>query len=519
MGVSKVEEYLSNLEIMQVQKDLDALIDEKTNNKLTIAFCGIFSSGKSSLINAVLNQEFKLPTGGEPVTKFVTRIEYGKEFGAYYIAQNHIVYIDTDKVKEIVQGKRSLPDRCNEIVLQMPADILKPDIVFIDTPGFEDEKTLEELTRKAVRGADVAIFCCNADHFGREFEQAYFQELEDSIGNFCVVVNHTDVIHTEEEFDRLEEYVCKMVMGRGKRQLKNVVSKTTFYTVGAGRYTDLDGLDIFLQELSNAKGDSWSVLKAYADKKRLLYGLNIISPIVKDNVQNGANLHKELEEELTADYDELMEQYQVECRMVEKDVQSLRSFIYDSLNKKTGIVHEKLEGLEREGKHLEFVQSASKALHDCYMSLPGDIKMWKQKKPLLKGKDLDVFSGDLMATLKQYNVPAPKGQKVKNRGLLGKIAISTVMTVLLLDPYLDDGYDIEYHGYAKDAINSIKNNLVPKINRIIDSYLQNQREASMPPMPEWNTEILEKVSSRMEKWQEIDQEINYFISELAEINV
>lgn len=516
MRAPDVEKYLGNSEIIRVQNDLDALMEEKTDNTLTIAFCGIFNSGKSSLINAVLNQEFKLPTGGEPITKFVTRIKYGSKFKAYYLSGKQKVSIDENKVEQFVRGKFSLPDECREIVLQMPANILKPNVVFLDTPGYEDNKKLEDITREAVRGADVAVFCCNADHFGRQFEQAYFQELEDSLGNFCVVVNHTDVIHTDEEFVRLEEYVRKMVMGRGKKQLGNIVSKTTFYTVGDGKYTDLDGLDICLRELHDAEGDGWRMLKSYADKNRLSYGLNMISPVVKDNIQNGADLYKDLEDKLLDVYDELMYQYQIKCRDVEKAVSSLRGFIYDSLNKRTGIVQEIFDNLEKEGKHQEFVQLASKILYNCYMKLPSDIIMWQ---PLLNGKNLDMFASNLENAVRQHDIPAPLGKRVKNRSLLGTIVVSTVVTVLTLDPYLDDGYDIEYHGYAREAVKSIKNKLIPKINKITDLYLQNQKEEFIPPKPELNTEILEKVSGKIKQWQEIDQEINYYISKLEETNV
>lgn len=522
MRETDVEEYLSNSEIRRVQRDLDALTQEETDdNMLTIAFCGIFNSGKSSLINAILKQEFKLPTGGEPVTKYVTRIEYGSKFSAYYFNKNQKVSIDEDTIQQIVRGKVSLPDGCKEIVLQMPAGILEPNVVILDTPGYEDNKTLDEITREAVRSADMAVFCCNADHFGREFEQRYFQELEDSLGNFCVVVNHTDVIHTDEEFVRLEEYVRKMLMGRGKRCLRNIVAKTTFYTVGAGRYADLDGLDICLQTLHDAKGNGWHMLKSYADQKRLRYGLNMISPVVKDNIQKGAKLCKDLEDEMRVAYDDLMYQYQVECRDVEKAVSSLRRFIYDLLDAKTGIVQGKLEALEKEGKYRDFVQMASQILCNCYRSLPDDIRVWKQKQPLFKNKNLGTLAlaSDLANEVEQYNIPAPVGKRVKNRGLLEALAVSAVMSLSLLVPYHDDGYDIEYHGYADEAVKSIKNKLLPKIDRIIDSYIQKQREAFMPPRPELDTEILKKVCGRIEEWQEIDQKIDYYISNLAEIDV
>ena len=47
-----------------------------------VVFCGVFSSGKTSLINSLLASSFHLPEGVNPVTKMVTRIPR-KEFEVF----------------------------------------------------------------------------------------------------------------------------------------------------------------------------------------------------------------------------------------------------------------------------------------------------------------------------------------------------------------------------------------------------------------------------------------------------
>lgn len=498
---------------------MDALLnhdlsDEEADHNLTIAFCGIFSSGKSSLLNELLNQEVKLPTGIEPVTKFVTRVEYGVSFKAYYIENGQKRSVDPAQIKQIVRGEKSLPESCDEIVLQMPADILKSNIVILDTPGYEDDPGLTKATRKAVQKADLAVFCCHADHFGCMFEKEYFQELEDSLGNYCVVINHSDLIYTDRDFDKLKESVREEIRGRGERVLKKYVKKTLFFTTAVGKYKDLDGLDVFFRELENAKGDGWKRLKSYADRKKVFYRLGRMRTEAAEYVEEGMAIYKELEHNLSASYDHAFYQYQVECHEVEKALVSLRNFIYDSLNRKTSAVQEQIEELEKEGKHQDFVESVKKIMNENYMTLPADIVMWKKKQPTLKGKGIAAFSSDLTVGLQSYQVPEPKGQLVKNRGLFGTILVSAVVSVISRGLYLDDGYDVEYHGYAVKAVQSIKLEFVPKLKGMIDAFLQIERIESMPAAPFMDTSVLAALATRIHEWTRIRGKMDAVLAQL-----
>ena len=48
------------------------LDDEQRKNDFTVSFCGVFSSGKSSILNYFLDcADFKLPVGDFPITKVI----------------------------------------------------------------------------------------------------------------------------------------------------------------------------------------------------------------------------------------------------------------------------------------------------------------------------------------------------------------------------------------------------------------------------------------------------------------
>ena len=100
-----------------------------------VAVLGRVSSGKSSLINALLGRDL-LPTGAIPVTAVVTRIRHGDAL--------HIETLDTEgRVRAIgpeelapciVEGG-ALAGSLREVDIAVPAAVLAGGIVLTDTPG------------------------------------------------------------------------------------------------------------------------------------------------------------------------------------------------------------------------------------------------------------------------------------------------------------------------------------------------------------------------------------------------
>ena len=131
------------------------------NAPFRVAFCGVFSAGKSTLINALLNSDYKLPTGITPITKMVTRIRYGDELSCFYYDQGEQVVLDRKSTLGIIEGKVVPPKGCQDVTILLPAEILKSNVEFLDTPGFNDEMggELEAMTRRALTEADYVVLC------------------------------------------------------------------------------------------------------------------------------------------------------------------------------------------------------------------------------------------------------------------------------------------------------------------------------------------------------------------------
>lgn len=248
---------------------------KRTEGDFKVVFCGVFSSGKTSLINALLN--IKLPTGIKPVTKAVTRIEYGTKKEAFLkIDDNQPVAISFDRINRIVTGAEK--PKCKygvEIVIKNPSKFLRQGITIIDTPGFEEEqKDIDEITKRALKEADLAIMCFNPTKLADIKEREFLDDLQKQVDGNCVfVINCMNYIQTLEEVQDID-YRAKEVFGNYGNKL----------TVGQGVYFkicslkenpgfSLDKIDTWIPSLVSFAGTN---IKKYSAQANLYFLLDDI---------------------------------------------------------------------------------------------------------------------------------------------------------------------------------------------------------------------------------------------------
>lgn len=164
-------------------KDLEEKLNsvrENLENLFSIVFIGEFSTGKSSIINALLGEKV-LPEGITPTTDKITILRYGEtreerqENGNYYI---------------------SVPD-----------ERLK-NILIVDTPG--TNVTLEQheqITQEFIPKADMVFFVIGAERAvtGSEAKLIKFIK-EEWLKNIVFLLNKIDIAEDNEELQSLVEH-------------------------------------------------------------------------------------------------------------------------------------------------------------------------------------------------------------------------------------------------------------------------------------------------------------------------
>jgi GTP-binding protein EngB required for normal cell division len=113
------------------------LLDRLEDQTLEVAVFGRVSSGKSSLLNAILGEEI-LPVGVTPITAVPTRIRYGAApLLTVAFAERSSQTFPIDRLMEVAseKGNPHNEKRVTRIVLDLPSRRLREGVTLVDTPG------------------------------------------------------------------------------------------------------------------------------------------------------------------------------------------------------------------------------------------------------------------------------------------------------------------------------------------------------------------------------------------------
>ncbi|HWA96004.1 MAG TPA: dynamin family protein [Terracidiphilus sp.] len=132
-----IEQIATRHGLVEFRPRIDSLVSRLEDNNLEVALFGRVSSGKSSLLNALLDTNV-LPIGINPITAVPTKLFYGPELRAtvtYGSGNEDVVSVDEFAQLITEQGN---PGNLRNVVrawLEVPSPRLSHGIVLVDTPG------------------------------------------------------------------------------------------------------------------------------------------------------------------------------------------------------------------------------------------------------------------------------------------------------------------------------------------------------------------------------------------------
>ena len=135
--LKKLESIISEHGLVEFRSTLSMILDRLEDNSFEIAIFGRVSSGKSSLLNAMLGMDV-LPVGVTPITAVPTRLLYGETPVVHvWFANRTPEQFDIAHLPEFVaeQLNRGNEKHVTRIVVQLPSPRLREGIAFVDTPG------------------------------------------------------------------------------------------------------------------------------------------------------------------------------------------------------------------------------------------------------------------------------------------------------------------------------------------------------------------------------------------------
>lgn len=439
------------------------------NMPFCVAFCGVFSSGKSSLLNALLDCGNVLPTGINPVTKIITRIRYGKSIALHCIVDGNTVSVPKTDMNAVITGKKALPKGCTELIVDVPARILKNNVEFIDTPGYEDDAALEDMSRAAVLTADYIVFCCNSTMLGKQFEKQYLQELKQTHGNYCMVVNRMDCLNTDEDFENVKRTAGRLMLGCGIAAHPEQNQGKFFLTIAAGVYATLNGLDEHMKTLLSDDQERVKIRHSTNQCFTAYHKEKLLALIKEERTAYGIEL-KRLHQKDDARREKAEIEQKVNRMKLDQKIEKAKLYVNSLVRPKRNVLENKINGMTNPSTFVEDVKPIVRAeVSDLIDSLA----RYSEQNELMAGEKVRNDLNQFLLCI----VPAPTYREEQQRGILGRVFVSTVVSVLTRSPYIDDGTELVCNDYKAPAIKKVNNhfdNFVQKWNKLLNDYKSKQ---------------------------------------------
>ncbi len=207
--LKKLESIITERGLVEFRSTLSMILDRLEDNSFEIAIFGRVSSGKSSLLNAMLETDV-LPVGVTPITAVPTRLAYGEAAAVNVCFANR-----SPERYEISQLPEFVSEQLNpgnekhltRIVVQLPSPRLRDGITFVDTPGLGSlatrgaAETLAYLPR-----CDLGVVLIDAGSTLTPDDLQTIQILYDAAIPATVLLSKADLL-TVDDRSRVIEYV------------------------------------------------------------------------------------------------------------------------------------------------------------------------------------------------------------------------------------------------------------------------------------------------------------------------
>lgn len=188
-------------ELSDFTNSIDKLLDI-LQKPLTVMIMGEFSTGKSSLINALFGQNVTV-VNALPTTAMITKFCYGKDSMIVHLRDGSCHEADISYFKQLTSetGKnfKAIRDKIDFIERKVSDNFLKQ-IEIVDSPGLNSlEREHEKITNNFISAADIIVWMFDAEKPVSKSEIDSFKKILPNLKlNPVVVVNKMDTIDTDE---------------------------------------------------------------------------------------------------------------------------------------------------------------------------------------------------------------------------------------------------------------------------------------------------------------------------------
>jgi len=487
-----VYEYLQNHGDNEQSVKIKQLARKLENQTFTIAFCGHFSAGKSTMINQVIGENI-LPSSPIPTSANLVKVQSGDDYAKVFFKQGkprmYVAPYDYDLVKKYCRDG----DQIEEIEISRSHSNLPPNTVIMDTPGIDSADDAHRIaTESAIHLADLIFYVMDYNHVQAELNFLFTKELTKAGKDVYLVINQIDKHKAEElSFSDFQNSVEDSFTSWG------VKPKRIFYTSLRQLdhpFNEFHDLQAFIAERMAAK-DQFLVPSVYYSLKK----------ITQDFLDQQS---KTEEERLAKDLkilDELSNQEQTELFQNYQQVQTQLTNLRASENTEEKEFDQNLNQILKNA-YLMPAQTRTLAesyLEACQPNFKVGVLFAKQKTEAEKEKRLEAFFQDIYEKTKSqlewhvrdYLLSALKKSELDS-GELMQLAQSFLIPVTqeLLSKAIKPGARLSgayLLQYTEDVADEIKKLARNQLQEFKDIFLTKQKEQKSKRIAQCESQLVQ----------------------------
>jgi len=211
--LKNLERIINEHGLVEFRPTLSMILDRLESRSFEIALFGRVSSGKSSLLNHIVQQDI-LPVGVTPITAVPTRLVYGAapRLSVWY-ADRTPERTEIARLPELVSEHQNPGNykHVARIVVELPSDRLRDGVVLVDTPGLGSlatagaAETLAYLPR-----CDLGVVLVDAGSTLTEDDIGTIRTLYEAGIPASVLLSKSDLLATDDR-ERSSRYISEQI--------------------------------------------------------------------------------------------------------------------------------------------------------------------------------------------------------------------------------------------------------------------------------------------------------------------
>ncbi len=220
--LGRIEEIVTRRGLVEFRAPIASLLDRMADTSLEVAVFGRVSSGKSSLLNAILETE-ALPVGVTPVTSIPTRLCHGESPGvSVCFAERPAQDCEIARLAEFVTEQENPGNRKNvtRVTVRIPSPRLAEGVMFVDTPGLGSLATTGAAETLAyLPKCDLGVVLIDAASALTTGDLQTIQALAEAAIPSSVLLSKVDLL-SPADLERMTRYVREQLAEEGRADLE-----------------------------------------------------------------------------------------------------------------------------------------------------------------------------------------------------------------------------------------------------------------------------------------------------------